>query len=137
LVSYTSVGNIEGASRNNSIERIDLRTDTASNQITLKVADVLDMAGSNWANLNTVDTQGRGGWQNVSAGTSFNAAGVKYHQVAIDGTSVDRVNTNGWTLQTTGKVSDNSAIVYDVYLAASGAPAMMLVEQNITRFNTP
>ena len=137
LISNTSVGNIEGASRINSVERIDLRTDTASNQITLRVADVLDMAGSNWANLNTLDTLGAGGWQNVSTGTSFSAAGVKYHQVAIDGTSVDRVNTNGWTLQTTGTVKDTNAVVYDVYLATSNAPAMMLVQQDIVRFSIP
>jgi len=137
LVSNTSVGNIEGASRINSVERIDLRTDTASNQITLKVADVLDMAGSNWANLNTLDTLGAGGWQNVGTGTSFSASGVKYHQVAIDGTSVDRVNSSGWTLQTTGTVMDANAVVYDVYLAASNAPAMMLVQHDIVRFSVP
>jgi hypothetical protein len=137
LVSNTSVGNIEGASRINSIERIDLKTDTASNQITLRVADVLDMAGSNWANLNTLNTLGAGGWQNVSTGTTFSAGGVKYHQVAIDGTSADRVNTSGWTLQTTGKVRDANSIVYDVYLATSNAPAMMLVQQDIVRFSVP
>jgi hypothetical protein len=137
LISNTSVGNIEGASRINSIERIDLRTDTAANQITLRVADVLDMAGSNWANLNTLDTLGAGGWQNVGAGTSFSASGVKYHQVAIDGTSADRVNTSGWTLQSTGTVRDASSIVYDVYLGASNAPAMLLVQQDIVRFSTP
>jgi hypothetical protein len=137
LVSNASVGNIEGASRINSVERIDLKTDTASNQITLRVADVLDMAGSNWANLNTLNTLGAGGWQNVSTGTTFSAGGVKYHQVAIDGTSADRVNTSGWTLQTTGKVRDTNSIVYDVYLATSNAPAMMLVQQDIVRFSVP
>jgi hypothetical protein len=137
LISNTSVGNIEGASRINSVERIDLRTDTAANQITLRVADVLDMAGSNWANLNTLNTQGAGGWQNVGAGTSLSASGVKYHQVAIDGTSADRVNTSGWTLQTTGSVRDANSVVYDVYLAASNAPAMLLVQQDVLRFSTP
>jgi hypothetical protein len=136
LISNTSVGNIEGASRINSVERIDLRTDTTANQITLRVADVLDMAGSNWANLNTLNTLGAGGWQNVSTGTSFNASGVNYHQVAIDGTSNDRVNTSGWTLQS-GKVRDANSIVYDVYLAASNAPAMMMVQENIARFSVP
>ena len=136
LISNTSVGNIEGASRINSVERIDLRTDTTANQITLRVADVLDMAGSNWANLNTLNTLGAGGWQNVSSGTSFNASGVNYHQVAIDGTSNDRVNTSGWNLQS-GKVRDANSIVYDVYLAASNAPAMMMVQENIVRFSVP
>ena len=135
LISNTAVGNIEGASRINSIERIDLRTDTAANQITLRVADVLDMAGSNWANLSALNTLGAGGWQNWT-GSLFSASGVKYHQVAIEGTSVDRVNTSGWTLQA-GTVKDANSIIYDVYIAANNAPAMMLVEQNITRFSVP
>jgi hypothetical protein len=134
LISNGSVGNIEGASRINSIERIDLRTDTAANQITLRVADVLDMAGSNWANLNTLNDQGSGGWLNWT-GSIFSSS-VKYHQVAIDGTSADRVNTSGWTLQV-GTVKDANSIIYDVYIAANNAPAMMLVEQNITRFSVP
>jgi hypothetical protein len=62
---------------------------------------------------------------------------VKYHQVAIDGTSADRVNTSGWTLQSTGTVRDAGSVVYDVYLATSNAPAMMLVQQDIVRFITP
>ena len=135
LISNTAVGNIEGASRINSIERIDLRTDTAANQITLRVADVLDMAGSNWANLSALNTLGAGGWQNWT-GSLFSASGVKYHQVAIEGTSADRVNTSGWTLQA-GTVKDANSIIYDVYIAANNAPAMMLVEQNITRFSVP
>ena len=135
LISNTAVGNIEGASRINSIERIDLRTDTAANQITLRVADVLDMAGSNWANLSALNTLGAGGWQNWT-GSLFSASGVKYHQVAIEGTSADRVNTSGWTLQA-GTVKDANSIIYDVYIATNNAPAMMLVEQNITRFSVP
>lgn len=50
LISNTSAGNIEGSSRINSIERIDLLTNTGANELTIRVADVLDMAGSNWAN---------------------------------------------------------------------------------------
>jgi hypothetical protein len=135
LISNTSAGNIEGSSRINSIERIDLRTDTAANQVTLRVADVLDMAGSNWANLNSLDAQGAGGWQNWT-GSLFSASGVKYHQVAIDGTSADRVNISGWTLQT-GTVKDANSVSYDVYIATNGSPAMMLVQQDIVRFSIP
>ena len=61
---------------------------------------------------------------------------MNYHQVAIDGTSNDRVNTSGWNLQS-GKVRDANSIVYDVYLAASNAPAMMMVQENIVRFSVP
>jgi hypothetical protein len=135
LISNTSAGNIEGSSRINSIERIDLRTDTSANQVTLRVADVLDMAGSNWANLNSLDSQGAGGWQNWT-GSLFSASGVKYHQVAIDGTSADRVNISGWALQT-GTVKDANSVIYDVYIATNGSPAMMLVQQDIVRFSTP
>jgi hypothetical protein len=112
-----------------------LRTDTAANQVTLRVADVLDMAGSNWANLNSLDAQGAGGWQNWT-GSLFSASGVKYHQVAIDGTSADRVNISGWTLQT-GTVKDANSVSYDVYIATNGSPAMMLVQQDIVRFSIP
>jgi hypothetical protein len=135
-ISNTSVGNIEGASRINSIERIDLATSAATNEITLRAADVMDMASINWANLNSLDTLGAGGWQNFNGGTSFSASGVKYHQVAITGGAEDLVNISGWTIQS-GKVRDANSIVYDVYLAASNAPAMMLVQENIVRFSVP
>ena len=135
-ISNTSVGNIEGASRINSIERIDLASSMGINEITLRAADVMDMASINWANLNSLDTLGAGGWQNFSGGTSFSTSGVKYHQVAIVGNADDRVNISGWTIQS-GKVRDANSIVYDVYLATSNAPAMMLVQENIVRFSVP
>ena len=109
-ISNTSVGNIEGASRINSIERIDLATSPATNEITLRAADVMDMASINWANLNSLDTLGAGGWQNFNGGTSFSASGVKYHQVAITGGAEDLVNISGWTIQS-GKVRDANSIV--------------------------
>jgi len=96
----------------------------------------MDMASINWANLNSLDTLGAGGWQNFNGGTSFSASGVKYHQVAITGGAEDLVNISGWTIQS-GRVRDANSIVYDVYLAASNAPAMMLVQENIVRFSVP
>jgi len=139
LISNTASGNIEGSSRINSIERIDLRTDTGRNDITLRVQDVLDMAGSNWSNLSAYDSvQGTGGWANI-AGSPYFSTGVKYHQVAIDGTSQDRVNISGWVRESsnTAKVKDADNILYDVYVAANGAPAMMLVQENIVLFSVP
>ena len=72
-----------------------------------------------------------------AAGFALDIGDENAVKAAIDGTIADRVNTSGWTLQTTGKVRDANSIVYDVYLATSNAPAMMLVQENIVRFSVP
>jgi hypothetical protein len=134
LISNTSAGNIEGSSRINSIERIDMSTNTGANELTIRVADVLDMAGSNWANLSTLNSLGAGGWSPATAGaTGINASVMNYHQVAVTGGSNDKVSTTGWTLNTTGNVLDSAGINYSVYTASSGAPAMLLVQTDIQR----
>ncbi|MFM7003569.1 MAG: beta strand repeat-containing protein, partial [Limnohabitans sp.] len=134
LISNTSAGNIEGSSRINSIERIDMSTNTGANELTIRVADVLDMAGSNWANLSALNSLGAGGWSPATAGaTDINASLMNYHQVAVTGGSNDKVSTTGWTLNTTGNVLDNAGINYSVYTASSGAPAMLLVQTDIQR----
>ncbi|PUE36523.1 Ig-like domain-containing protein [Limnohabitans sp. Hippo4] len=134
LVSNTSVGNIEGSSRINSIERIDMSTNTGANELTIRVADVLDMAGSNWANLSALNSQGAGGWETSAGSTGINANVMNYHQVAVTGGTNDKVSTTGWTLDTTGNVRDSSSgIYYSVYTASNGAPAMLLVQTDIQR----
>ena len=134
LVSNTSVGNIEGSSRINSIERIDMSTNTGANELTIRVADVLDMAGSNWANLTALNSQGAGGWETSAGSTGINANVMNYHQVAVTGGTNDKVSTTGWTLDTTGNVRDSSSgIYYSVYTASNGAPAMLLVQTDIQR----
>jgi hypothetical protein len=134
LISNTSAGNIEGSSRINSIERIDMSTNTGANELTIRVADVLDMASSNWANLSTFNSLGSGGWSPATAGaTGINASVMNYHQVAVTGGSNDKVSTTGWTLNTTGNVLDSAGINYSVYTASSGAPAMLLVQTDIQR----
>jgi hypothetical protein len=134
LIGNSSVGNIEGSSRINSIERINLSTDTGANELTIRVADVLDMASSNWANLSTLNSLGAGGWSPATVGsTGINANVMNYHQVAVTGGSNDKVSTTGWTLNTTGNVLDSAGINYSVYTATSGAPAMLLVQQDIQR----
>jgi hypothetical protein len=134
LIGNSSVGNIEGSSRINSIERIDLSTDTSANELTIRVADVLDMAGSNWANLSTLNSLGAGGWGPATGGsTGINASVMNYHQVAVTGGSNDKISTTGWTLNTTGNVLDSAGINYSVYTATSGAPAMLLVQTDIQR----
>jgi hypothetical protein len=134
LIGNSSVGNIEGSSRINSIERIDLSTDTGANELTIRVADVLDMASSNWANLSSLNSLGAGGWGPATGGsTGINASVMNYHQVAVTGGSNDKVSTTGWTLNTTGNVLDSAGINYSVYTATSGAPAMLLVQQDTQR----
>jgi hypothetical protein len=51
----------------------------------------------------------------------------------VTGGSNDKVSTTGWTLNTTGNVLDSAGINYSVYTATSGAPAMLLVQQDIQR----
>jgi hypothetical protein len=134
LISNTSAGNIEGSSRINSIERIDLLTNTGANELTIRVADVLDMAGSNWANLSALNSQGAGGWNKTTFSTTgINSTLMNYHQVAVTGSGDDKVSTTGWTLNTTGDVMDSAGIYYSVYTATSGAPAMLLVQTDIQR----
>ena len=135
LIKNIGVGNIEGMSRINSIEYIDMRTDLDSNKLTIRVDDVLDMSGSNWINALS-DLAGEGGWKNKIGGTTMNQNIWKYHQIVVDGTNQDTVSTTGWALQNTGalsgwKVGDTEARSYDVYIATDGRPAMMMVEQAI------
>jgi hypothetical protein len=135
LIKNIGVGNIEGMSRINSIEYIDMRTDLDSNKLTIRVDDVLDMSGSNWINALS-DFAGEGGWKNKIGGTTMNQNIWKYHQIVVDGTNQDTVSTTGWALQNTGalsgwKVGDTEARSYDVYIATDGRPAMMMVEQAI------
>jgi hypothetical protein len=137
LISNTSAGNIEGSSRINSIERIDLLTNTGANELTIRVADVLDMAGSNWANLSALNSQGAGGWNKTTySSTGINSTLMNYHQVAVTGSGDDKVSTTGWTLNTTGDVMDSAGLYYSVYTATSGAPAMLLVQTDIQRSST-
>ena len=136
LVKNIGVGHIEGMSRINSIEYIDMRTDTYSNKLTIRVDDVLDMAGSNWINATLSDFVGEGSWRNKSSGTTMDQTVWRYHQIVVDGTNQDTVSTTGWTLQTTGalsgwKAGDTVARTYNVYIATDGRPAMMMVEQPI------
>jgi len=123
-------------SRINSIEYIDLKTDEYNNKLTIRVDDVLDMAGSNWINDTLSGINGEGGRRNAGSSTTMNSSIWQYHQIVIDGTSQDTVSTAGWTLLTTGMLNgwqtrDNLFHSYNVYTATDGRPAMMMVEQGI------
>jgi hypothetical protein len=137
LVKNIGVGNIEGMSRINSIEYIDMRTDAYSNKLTIRVDDVLDMAGSNWINSSLPSSSVEGGWSNYGSGITMSTTTWRFHQIVIEGTSADRVSTAGWTKYTTGEVAgwkmgDVSARRYDVYYATDSRPAMMFVDRTIT-----
>ena len=123
LTTITNAGAVTGAtgeqlSRINSIERIDLGTDTAANTLTLTATDVKDMAGFNTIRTGTPSADGRT-WTNVS-GTALGAS-TNYHQLVVDGSSVDNVTLatgpGAWYLQ--GKVrgtdSANVSTDYNVY----------------------
>ena len=140
LVKNIGVGNIEGMSRINSIEYIDMRTDVYSNKLTIRVDDVLDMAGSNWINASLPNSGVLGGWSNYGSGTTMNTTTWQFHQIVIEGTSADTVSTAGWTKYTTGEVSgwkvgDVAARRYEVYYATDSRPAMMFVDRTITTDN--
>jgi hypothetical protein len=97
-----------GTSRINSIERIDLATDTSANTLTLKSQDVNDMAGMNLIRTGATSADGST-WTNVS-GTALSAT-TKYHQLVVDGDGGDtltlKTSLGVWT--NAGTVSNGSS----------------------------
>jgi FG-GAP repeat len=82
--------NGSGGSRIQSIEVIDMKTDTAANTTHLRLSDVLDMSGMNLFNSGNTA---------LVSGTAL-AASVAKHQVAIYGDALDTLNlgpANGWS----------------------------------------
>ena len=110
LTAISNVGALgwEENSRIESIERIDLATDTAANTLTLTARDVNDMAGFNLIRTGSVSADGKT-WTNVS-GTALSAI-TKFHQLVVDGTSFDSVSikstTGTWT--NAGTVNDGTS----------------------------
>jgi hypothetical protein len=100
---------LEENSRIESIERIDMATDTAANSLTLTARDVNDMAGFNLIRTGSVSADGKT-WTNVGGGTALSAI-TKFHQLVVDGTGVDSVSikstTGTWT--NAGMVSDGTS----------------------------
>ena len=120
-IKNVGVGTPDGLSRIDSIEIIDLATDTAANTLTLTVADVIDMAGMNlFTTSNTT----------AVSGTSLGASVAK-HQLMITGGAEDYANigVSNWTLSTT--VVTYGTHTYKVYDANSSVYAQVLVDQNI------
>ena len=104
-------------SRIESVEKIDLSTDTAANTLKIKVSDVLDMSEMNVFNNSTL------------GGTTLGASVAK-HQVLVDASAGDvvQINTTGWT--TSSNVVANGH-TYDIYNYGTSA-AQLLIDHNAT-----
>ncbi len=131
-ISNAGAMGLEENSRIESIERIDMATDTAANTLTLSAKDVQDMADFNAIHAGTASADG-GTWTNVS-GTALGAT-TKFHQLVIDGTAADSfvlaADKGVWT--NVGTVS-NGSINYTVYQNA-GANTQVLVRSEVVVTN--
>ncbi|MBP6277020.1 MAG: FG-GAP repeat protein [Limnohabitans sp.] len=95
-ISNAGAMGLEENSRIESIERIDLATDTAANTLTLTAKDVNDTTGFNLIRTGTASADGNT-WTNVS-GTALSAT-TKFHQMVVTGAANDVVNLStetGW-----------------------------------------
>jgi len=134
LTSISNAGamGLEENSRIESIERIDLATDTAANTLTLTARDVKDMTSFNVFHTGTASVDGNI-WSNVS-GTALSAS-TKFHQLLVDGGSNDALtlaaDTGFWT--NAGTVS-NGASNYTVYQNA-GTNTQVLVKSGVVVTN--
>jgi hypothetical protein len=107
-VANVGAGGPDGLSRIESIEIIDMASDTGSNQLTIELRDVIDMAGMNLFQVN--------------------GQSVAKHQVAVYGGSNDRVDIDlsGWVQSADTVERDGHTLV--VYNHAS-AQAQLLIDQ--------
>ena len=130
-LDLTQIANVGGAtpdnlSRINSMEAIDLKTDTAANTLTLAAQDVVDMAGMNLIHTTTLSADGRM-WTNVT-GTALGSS-VAMHQLVVTGDSNDSVNfsaggvwANAGTVSNgvdTFKVFQNDALKSQVFVRSA------------------
>jgi len=112
-IANQGAGGVEENSRIESIEKIDMSTDTAANALTLTVKDVIDMSGMNQCNSGN-------GW---TSGTYTVAASIAKHQLVVDGGATDSVTINGgngvWVNAGTATNGTSTYNVYDNALANS------------------
>ncbi len=107
-------------SRIESVEKIDLATDTAANTLTLSAKDVNDASGMNQFNSSN-------GWTGL-------AANVAMHQMVVDGTSADHLNLVGtWTNAGT---ATNGGHTYSVLNHASTNTQVLVDNTVIVGHNT-
>ena len=116
LTAITNAGamGLEENSRIESIERIDMATDTAANTLTLSSTDVNDMSGFNLIRTGSVSADGKT-WTNVSSGTALSAT-TRFHQLVVDGSGSDVVNLKSgagtWTNAGTVNDGTNNYVVW-------------------------
>ena len=105
-IANQGASGVEENSRIESIEKIDLATDTTANILTLTVNDVIDMSGMNLFNTTN-------GWTN---GTYTLGASVSKHQIIVDGDATDSliINAGNGVWANGGNVT-NGAATYNVY----------------------
>ena len=123
---------LEENSRINSIERINLGTDTTANTLSLAVNDVNDMAGFNQIHTGTASADGNI-WNNVTGSALSNI--TKYHQLVVDGTNSDNLvfsPDKGYWFNA-GTVSNGSSN-YDVYQNL-GTNSQVLVQSGVVVTN--
>jgi RTX calcium-binding nonapeptide repeat (4 copies)/FG-GAP-like repeat/FG-GAP repeat len=119
LVSNVGAATPEGTSRIDSIEIMDLKSDTAANTLSLQLKDVIDMSGMNVFNSGNTSAVG---------GTAL-AASIAKHQVAVYGDALDTVSIGaGWTnTATVVGYAGHNLVVYNSNTSA----AQMFIEQTI------
>ena len=134
-VSNSAAGSqVDGTtgSRIDSIERIDLGTDTAANTLTLSAKDIREMAGFNAIRTNTVSADGNV-WTNV-IGTTLSDT-TRYHQLVVNGSTNDMVvfspDLGFWA--NVGTVS-NGGSSYNVYQNL-GTNSQVLVKSGVVVTN--
>ena len=127
LTAVASIATVHPTLKNriSSVERIDLATDNAANSLALSLSSVLDVSSFNNFNLTN-------GWMNVGIGTALGNS-VQRHQLVIDGTALDSVLFNGWTLQA-GTVTSNISGVLQTYKVYTKSSAQLLIN---TLINLP
>jgi hypothetical protein len=128
LTSVSNAGgsSIDGLSRIESIEIIDMAVDTTSNTLTLALKDVLDMTSVNVFNSTNTGSL---------SGTAPLAASVNMHQLMIAGSVRDYlvIGVGDWTASAT-----NTAITYGprTYMAytynSTSVYVQLLIDQNLS-----
>jgi hypothetical protein len=124
LVANQGGATPDGLSRINSVEAIDLATDTAANSLTLQLKDVIDMTGMNL--FNSTSKAGLGWTQ----GSYHFATTEARHQLVVSGGSNDTIITTGGFVDTnqTAVINGHTYAVYN-----QGSYAQLLVETAMLR----
>ena len=131
-ISNAGAMGLEENSRIESIERIDMATDTASNTLSLQARDVRDMAGMNLIRIGSVSADGKT-WTNVT-GTALSGT-TKFHQLVVDGGSTDNLTlSNDLGFWSVAGTVNNGTHNYTVY-QNTGGNAQVLVRAGVAVTN--